>query len=89
MSEASTLHLLVRTLELALELSLPFLAAALLAGIVAGVAQAASGVSDPSVGQVPRALAVAAAVMLAGPWVIGQLTAFFHEVLSDFLPYLR
>lgn len=89
MTDGTSLHLLVRMLEVAITLALPFLAAALVAGVLAGMAQASTGVCDPAVSQVPRVLAAAAAIALAGPWVLAQMAAFFGEVLADFSPYVR
>lgn len=61
---------------LALLLAAPLLVAALIAGVVSGLVGAFTQIQDPALGVVPRAAAVAIAVVLFAPSIGHQLDAF-------------
>ena len=72
----SLLALAREGLLLALLLAAPLLVAALIAGILTGLIGAFTQIQDPAVGLVPRAAAVAIAVVLFAPSIARQLDAF-------------
>lgn len=76
MSPPDATELLLAALRLVAVLSAPLLLAALVAGIVSGVVQAFTSWSDAALTHVPRVLAVAAAWLLAGPWVTREVLRF-------------
>jgi len=53
--------------------SAPILLVAFAVGAVTGLLQAATGIHETVVGLVPRLLAVAAALLLALPWMVEQM----------------
>jgi flagellar biosynthesis protein FliQ len=61
---------------LALLLAAPLLVAALVAGVVSGLLGAFTQIQDPALGVVPRAAAVAIAVVLFAPSIGKQLDEF-------------
>lgn len=67
---------------LALLLSGPPLGAALLVGLLTGVAQAATQVQEPSLGVVPRLVAVLGALAVAAPWIGARLLRFAGDCLA-------
>jgi len=69
-------------LLLALLVSAPALGAALLVGLLTGVAQAATQISEPSLGVVPRLAAVLGALVVAAPWIGGRLARFAADCLA-------
>jgi flagellar biosynthesis protein FliQ len=73
---ASLVALVREGLLLALLLAAPLLVAALIAGILTGLIGAFTQLQDPAVGLVPRVAAVAAAIALFAPSIVGQLDAF-------------
>jgi len=76
------LHLTREALLLALVVSAPPLLAAFASGLVSGLLQAITQVQEPALGAVPRIAAVLAALLLAGPWMSGQVAAFAAEALA-------
>lgn len=68
-------------LLLAVAVSLPILAVAAIVGLVVAAFQAASQVQDPTIAHLPRFLAVAAVLIVAGPWVGHQIAAFAERAL--------
>jgi flagellar biosynthetic protein FliQ len=81
--ETSGFHLLMEMLRMTLWIAAPVLVAALAAGLASGTVQGATAISDPSLSSVPRLLAGAAALVLAGPWMMRQLIDFTITLLSD------
>lgn len=76
------LHLAREALLLALLLSAPGLLAALLVGLLTGVAQAVTQVQEPSLGVVPRLVAVLGALAVAAPWIGARLLRFAGDCLA-------
>ena len=69
-------------LVLVFYLSMPVLGAALLAGLITSGLQTLTRVSEPVLTHVPRVIAVAAAVLLAAPWISARVAGFADRVWS-------
>jgi flagellar biosynthesis protein FliQ len=72
-------HLLAigrEALLLVVIVSAPALLAALVVGVVGGILQAATQVQDPSLGAVPRLVAVLVALACTGPWISARVVRF-------------
>ncbi len=80
--DPALLHVAREALVVALLVSAPPLAAALAVGAVTGVLQAATQVQEPSIGVVPRLLAVLVALGVAAPWIGGRVARFAAECLE-------
>ena len=80
--DPALLHVGREALLLALVVSAPPLVAALVVGAAVGVLQAATQVQEPSVGVVPRLVAVLGALALAGPWIGAQVVRFAARCLD-------
>ena len=63
-------------LLLSVAVSLPVVAAAALVGALVAVLQAATQVQDSTLGHLPRVVAVAVALAVAGPWMGSEIAAF-------------
>jgi flagellar biosynthetic protein FliQ len=68
-------------LWLVLLASLPPLGASLLVGFLSGFFQAATQIQEGSLAVVPKLLAAAAALGLAGPWIAERLARFTSQLL--------
>ncbi len=68
-------------LMLGVLLSLPVLLAALAAGLVVGSLQSATQIQDPAVSHLPRVLAGALALAVAGPWIGRELAELATRML--------
>jgi flagellar biosynthesis protein FliQ len=62
--------------RLSLLLGGPLLAVALVVGLVVGVAQTLTQLHEPVVALVPRLIAVAVALLVLLPWLVGRWVAF-------------
>jgi flagellar biosynthetic protein FliQ len=71
-----------RALVLVIGVSLPVLVVAALVGLVVAAFQAASQIQDPTVAHLPRLLAVAAVLALAGPWMGHEIARFAAQAFA-------
>lgn len=73
-------------LELALMVAAPMLLTVLIVGVVVGVIQAATQINEPTIAFVAKAIALAAAMAIAGAWMLAKLvdftTALFQRIPS-------
>lgn len=76
MSDTFVLGVTREALLLAVSVGGPILAVSLAIGVFMGILQAATQVSEPTLSFVPKALAIAATVVVAGPWMLTRLTDF-------------
>lgn len=65
-----------RALLLSLLVSLPVLVVAAAIGLLSAIFQAATQVQDAALGHLPKFVAVALALALAGPWMGRQVLGF-------------
>ncbi len=80
--DPALLHVAREALVVALLVSAPPLAAALVVGAATGVLQAASQVQEPSIGVVPRLVAVLVALAATAPWIGARVVRFAAECLE-------
>jgi type III secretory pathway component EscS len=80
--DPALLHVAREALLVALLVSAPPLAAALAVGAVTGVLQAATQVQEPSIGVVPRLVAVLVALGVTAPWIGARVARFAAECLE-------
>lgn len=83
----AVLHALREALVLVALVAAPPVVAALVAGVLAGVLQTATQVRDASLSVVPRVAAALVALVIAGPWIGGQVSRFWSAIL-DAVPTL-
>jgi type III secretory pathway component EscS len=76
------LHLVRETLWVALLVSAPPLGAALVVGLATGVLQSATQLQDPSLGVVPRLVAVLGALAVAAPWIGARVLRLAEACLA-------
>jgi len=60
----------------------PVVAVAVIVGLLIAIVQAATQVNDQTVAFAPKALAVVAALVASGPWMLAELTKFTTAVFT-------
>jgi flagellar biosynthesis protein FliQ len=75
-------HLAREAIVVVLIVSAPPIGAALVVGMVTGVLQAATQVQEPTVGVVPRLVAVLGALALASPWIGSRMLKLAEECFA-------
>ena len=72
-----------QALEVTLLISAPLLGAVLVTGLVVSVFQAATQINEQTLSFIPKLLALAAVVVVAGPWMLALITDFMHRLYSS------
>jgi flagellar biosynthetic protein FliQ len=72
-----------QALEVALLVSAPLLGAALVAGLAISILQAATQINEMTLSFIPKLLALFAALVLAGPWILAVLADFMQRLYSS------
>ena len=82
MTEAWLIQVVREALLLVVLLSLPPLLASLAVGLLTGLLQAMTQIQEQTLSYVPRMIAVFAALLIAGPWIMDQATRFARTLLA-------
>ena len=72
-----------RALETTLLLAAPLLLVALLTGLVVGAFQAATQINESTLSFIPKLLAVAATLVITGPWMLKVLVSYTRELIES------
>ncbi len=68
-------------IEVAVLLAAPLLLSALLAGLLIGLFQAATQINEMTLSFIPKVLAVAAALVLTGPWMLRVIVDYTRALI--------
>ena len=72
-----------RALEITLILAAPLLLVALITGLVVGAFQAATQINEMTLSFIPKLLALALALVIAGPWMLKVLVSYTRELFES------
>jgi flagellar biosynthesis protein FliQ len=72
-----------RALEITLLLSAPMLVVALVTGLLIGVFQAATQINEMTLSFIPKLVAMAATLILAGPWMLKLIVDYTRELFAS------
>ncbi|MGH8148576.1 MAG: flagellar biosynthesis protein FliQ [Steroidobacteraceae bacterium] len=72
-----------RALEITLMLSAPLLLAALLTGLIVSAFQAATQINEMTLSFIPKLVALALALVVAGPWMLRVLVSYTHDLITS------
>lgn len=75
-----------QAMEVTILLAAPVLLSALAVGLVIAMFQAATQINEMTLTFVPKLMAVAAVLLLAGPWMLAQITGFMTRLIEN-IPY--
>lgn len=80
MQSADIAVILHATMLVALKLAGPALSAGLAVGLVVSLIQAATQINEQTLAFVPKVLAIGAALLLSGSFMMGTLDSFTHQL---------
>jgi flagellar biosynthetic protein FliQ len=72
-----------RALEITLLLAAPLLLVALVTGLIVGAFQAATQINEQTLSFIPKLLAMALAMVVAGPWMLKVLISYTRELFES------
>ena len=70
-------------IELTLMVAAPLLLSALAVGLLVSVFQAATQINEMTLSFIPKLVAIFAALLLAGPWILTMLTDYMRGLISS------
>jgi flagellar biosynthetic protein FliQ len=72
-----------RALEITLLLAAPMLLVALVVGLLVGVFQAATQINEMTLSFIPKLIAMAATMAIAGPWMLKLIVGYTRELFES------
>jgi len=72
-----------RALEMTLLLAAPLLLVALVTGLIVGAFQAATQINEMTLSFIPKLMATAATLVIAGPWMLKILVGYTRELFES------
>jgi flagellar biosynthetic protein FliQ len=76
MNQDVVINLSTNALTLAFKVAMPMLAAGLIVGLVVSIFQAVTQIQEQTLAFIPKVIALAAVLMLLGPWMLNQMLAY-------------
>ena len=70
-------------LEMTLMLAAPLLLTALAVGLLVGIFQAATQINEMTLSFIPKLMATAATLVIAGPWMLKLLVGYTRELIQS------
>src|SRR5262249_37604920 len=83
MSPETVMTIGSRALEVTLTLAAPLLLVALITGLIVGAFQAATQINEQTLSFIPKLLAMALALVIAGPWMLKVLISYTRELFES------
>ena len=72
-----------KALEMTMLLAAPLLLVALAVGLLVGVFQAATQINEMTLSFIPKLLGMAAALVIAGPWMLKMMVGYTRELFES------
>mgnify|MGYP001556175548 CR=1 FL=1 len=72
-----------QAIHVSLLLGAPLLLVALIVGLIISIFQAATQINEATLSFIPKLLAVFATLVIAGPWMLGQMIDFIRQLFSS------
>ena len=83
MNQDVVVSLTMDAITLALKVALPMLMVGLVVGLVISVFQAVTQIQEQTLAFIPKVLALIAVMVIAGPWMLGQLELYTTGLYSS------
>lgn len=89
MTDVAVLQIAQNALTVALQLCAPILSVSLTVGLGVSVFQAATQIQEQTLSFVPKLLALSAALILFGPWMLRVMMTYTTNLLTDLPKFVR
>jgi flagellar biosynthetic protein FliQ len=86
-SDSNVTQIAIQSILLATKLAGPILIVSLLIGLAVGLLQSATQIQEQTLTFVPKLVGIALVIVIAGNWMLAQVTGFTHN-LFDMVPRL-
>ena len=76
------ISLATQAMQLALKVGLPLLLAGLVVGLIVSVFQAVTQIQEQTLAFIPKIVAIAVVLVIAGPWMLGQVLSYTSDLYN-------
>lgn len=83
MDQDTVMNLATQALDLAIKIAGPLLLVGLVVGLVVSVFQAVTQIQEQSLTFIPKIIATAVVLIVAGPWMMNQLLAYTENLFRS------
>jgi flagellar biosynthesis protein FliQ len=80
MGQDTVISLATQAMTLAVKIAGPILLAGLIVGLLVSIFQAVTSIQEQSLSFIPKIVAVAALIVLLGPWMLDQLVIYTQNL---------
>lgn len=78
-----------QAMEMVLILSLPMLGVGLVVGLIVSVFQATTSIQEMTLQFIPKIICISITLVVAGPWMLTELSDFTTRILTEFPEWVR
>ena len=89
MTEQTVVDLGAKTLWVAIQVATPALLTTLVVGLLVSVLQAATQINEQTMSFIPKVLAMTAAMVFAGPWIVQTMMSFTLNLFHSIPEFIR
>lgn len=89
MTDELIVYLGQETLKTAALVSAPILVSALVIGLVISILQAITQINEATLTFIPKIIAVAVVIVVAGPWMLDVMSRFTVNLFENFSEFVR
>jgi flagellar biosynthetic protein FliQ len=83
MSQDQVVTLVVDMMAVALKVALPGLLASLVVGLAVSIFQAVTQIQEQTLSFIPKVAALVVVIVIAGPWVLGQIVSYTQNLYEQ------
>jgi flagellar biosynthetic protein FliQ len=83
MTDETVMSLTYQAMKMVLIVAGPSLLVTLAVGLLISIFQAATQINEMTLSFIPKLLAVAATLVLLGPWLIGTMTDYIRQIMNQ------
>ena len=76
------ISLATQAMNVAFKVAMPLLLAGLVVGLVVSVFQAVTQIQEQTLAFIPKIVAIAAVLVIAGPWMLGQVLSYTSDLYN-------
>jgi flagellar biosynthesis protein FliQ len=83
MDQDVVVNLATEAMGIALKVALPLLLVGLVVGLIVSIIQAVTQIQEQTLSFIPKILAIAAVLVVGGPWMLNQLLNYTAELWTQ------
>ena len=83
MTTDQVISLCVSAMELAIKIAMPLLLVGLVIGLLVSIFQAVTQIQEQTLAFIPKIIAIALVLVIAGPWMLGQVISYTTDLYSS------